>query len=87
MVQLSRLALKKLAHMVIGNRERHQLIERHGLSGIEVKELRRDGDELQPLLDDGRADEEPSRDVLFAQSLLARSLECAELVRRVEISR
>jgi hypothetical protein len=71
--------------MVVGNRERHQLLKRHAVGDKDVEELRGDGGELQPLLDDGRADEEPGCDVFFAQSLLAQGLECAELVKRVQV--
>ena len=70
--------------MVAGDGEGHQLFERHLVGGIEVKELGRDGGELQPLSDDRGADEEAGRDLLFAETLLAQGLEGAELVERVQ---
>ena len=73
-----------LARMVVGDRERHQLLQRHAVLGIDVEELVGHGRELQPLLDDGRVHEEPGGDLLFAQPLLAQGLEGAKLVERVQ---
>jgi hypothetical protein len=73
-----------LPRMIVGHREGHQLFERHAVAGIDVEQLVRDGGELQPLLDDGHADEEPRGDVLLAQSLLAQRLEGAELIERMQ---
>ena len=73
-----------LPGMVVGHRERHQLLQRHAVLGIDIEQLFRDGRELQPLLDAGRADEEPRRDLLLAQPLGAQRLEGAELVERMQ---
>ena len=71
--------------LVVGiDREGHELVERHLLLGIGVEERRRDGGELQPLLDDARRDEEGGGDLLLALALLAHRLEGAELVERVQ---
>jgi hypothetical protein len=60
-----------LTGMIVGHRERHQLVQRHAVAGVYVEEFRGHRCELQPLLHDGRAYEEPGGDVLFAQSLVA----------------
>ena len=73
-----------LARMVVGDRERHQLLQRHAVLGIDVEELRGDGGELQALLHDGRGDEEARGDLLLAQALVAQGLEGAELVERMQ---
>ena len=73
-----------LARMVVGDRERHQLLQRHAVLGIDVEELVGHRRELQPLLDDGRVHEEPGRDLLLAQPLLAQGLEGAKLVERMQ---
>ena len=48
-----------LARVIVGDRERHQLLERHAIFGVDVEQFLRDGGEFEPLLDDGRADKEP----------------------------
>jgi hypothetical protein len=73
-----------LTRVVVGDRERHQLLQRHRVFGIEIEELGRDRGELEPLLDHGRADEEARGDVFFAEPLVAQGLEGAELVERVK---
>ena len=73
-----------LPGMVVGHRERHQLLQRHAVLGVDIEQLFRDGRELQPLLDAGRADEEPRRDLLLAEPLGAQRLEGAELVERMQ---
>src|SRR6516225_9584526 len=74
-----------LARVVVGHRERHQLLQRHAIFGVDVEQFLGDRSKLQPLLDDTRADEEPRGDVLLAQALLAQDLECAKLVERMKI--
>ena len=69
-----------LAGMVAGDRERHELLQRHAVLGIDVEERRRDGGEAQPLLHHGRRHEEAGGDLLLAEALVAQGLEGAELV-------
>ena len=73
-----------LAHLVVGHRERHELLERHTVLRIYVEELLGNRGELEPLLHDGRMDEKAGRDVLLAQTLLAQGLEGAELIEWME---
>ena len=70
---------------VIGrHRERHELVERHAVFGIDVEQLLRDGGEPQPLLHHVHADEEGGGDLLLGLALLAQGLEGAELVERMQ---
>ena len=73
-----------LTGMVVGDGERHELLQRHAVLGIDVEELRRDGGEAQPLLHHGRRHEEAGGDLLLAQALVAQRLEGAELVEGME---
>ena len=70
--------------MVVGHRERHQLFQRHAVAGVDVEEFRRDCCELQPLLHNGRAHEEPGGDILFAQALCPQGLESTKLIKRMQ---
>jgi hypothetical protein len=70
---------------VIGrHRERHELVERNAVFGINVEQLLRHGRETQPLLHHAHADEEGCGDVLFGQALIAQGLEGAELIERMQ---
>ena len=73
-----------LARMVVGDRECHELFKRHLVLGIEIEQLRRDGGELEPLLDHVRADKEARRDLFLAKALIAQGLEGAELIERMQ---
>ena len=73
-----------LMGMVVGHRERHQLFQRHAVAGVDVEEFRGDCREFQPLLHNGRADEEPGSNILFAQALLPQGLESTKLVERMQ---
>src|SRR5208282_3190309 len=73
-----------LTGMVAGDRERHELLQRHTVLGIDVEEHRRDGGEAQPLLHHGRRHEEAGGDLLLAQALVAQGLEGAELVEGMQ---
>ena len=73
-----------LASVVVGDGERHQLLQRHAVLGIDVEELVGDGGEAQALLHHGRGHEEPGGDLLVAKALVAQRLEGAELVERME---
>src|SRR3546814_10141509 len=64
--------------------ERHELVERHAVVGIDVEELGRNRREAQALLDDRHGDEEPRGDLLFRLALLAQREERPELVERVQ---
>ena len=70
---------------VVGvHRERHQLLERHAILGIDIEQGRGHGRELQALLDDLRRDEEGSRNLFLALTLFTQGLESAELVERMQ---
>jgi hypothetical protein len=73
-----------LPRLVVGDSEGHELLKRHLVVGVEVEELRGDGDELEPLLHHVRADEEAGGDVFFAEPGVAQGLEGAELVERMQ---
>jgi hypothetical protein len=73
-----------LPFMVRIDRERHELIERHAVLGVDVEQLWRDGGQLKPLLDDLDTDEEDRRDLLLAHALLAQIAEGTELIERME---
>ena len=70
--------------MIGRHRERHELVERHAVFGIDVEQLLRHGGEAQPLLHDVHADEEGGGDLLLGLALLAQGLEGAELVERMQ---
>jgi hypothetical protein len=73
-----------LAGMVGGDGESHQLLERHAVVGIGFEQRRRYRREPQPLLDDVDGHEEGGRDLLLGLALLAKGLEGAKLVERME---
>ena len=73
-----------LAHMVVGNCEGHELLERHLVLGIEIEKLGRDGGELEALLHHAGGDEEACGDLLLAEARVAQGLEGAELIERME---
>ena len=52
-----------LPRVVAADRERHQLVERHAVLGVDVEELRRHRRQPQPLLDHRDRDEEHRRDL------------------------
>ena len=81
---LQRLPDLLLSRVIGTHREGHELVERHLLLGIGVEQRRRDGGELQPLLDHAGRDEEGCRDLLLSAALLAHRLEGAELVERMQ---
>jgi hypothetical protein len=73
-----------LPRMVVCHRERHQLLQGHAVLGVDLEEFFGNRGELEPLFDHGRAHEEPGRDFLLGQCLLAQGLECAKLVERMQ---
>ena len=73
-----------LARVIVRHRERHELVERHAVFGIDVEQLLRHRGEAQPLLHHVHADEERGGDVLLGLALLAQSLEGAELIERMQ---
>ena len=82
-------ALQRLPHLLLArvvgiDRERHQLVERHAVLGIDLQQLRRDRRQPQALAHDGDRDEERRGDLLLGLPLLAQRQECAELVERVQ---
>ena len=70
--------------MVGRDGERHQLLQRHAVLGVDVEQGRRDRRQAQALLHDVHADEECRGDVLLGAPLLAQGLEGAELVERMQ---
>ncbi len=81
--------LQSLEHLLLplvvaGNSEGHQLVERHAVLGIDVEQGRRDGSELQSLLDHIDRDEEGGGYLLLRLPLLAQRQEGPELIQRME---
>ena len=69
-----------LAGTVGGDGERHQLLQRHAVLGIDVEQLGGYRGEAQALLHHGRVHKEPGRNLFIAEALLAQCLEGAELI-------
>ena len=70
--------------MIVGQRQRHQLIELQAVLPVQRQQLRRHGGELEPPLHFQHRDAEPRRHVLEALALLDQRLEGVELVGRVQ---
>jgi hypothetical protein len=71
--------------LVVGvQRESHQLLQRHAILGIDLKQGRGHGSEFQALLDDLWRDVEGSRDRLLALTLFAQGCERTELIERMQ---
>ncbi len=65
--------------LVVGaHRERHQLVQRHAILGINSEQGRGYGRQFQALFDDLRGDEEDPRNCFVARTLLAQSPEGAD---------
>ena len=75
-----------LALVIAVDGERHQLVERHAVLGVDVEQLGRDGSKAEALLDDGNRDELVCRDLLLGLALGAQCEECPELIERMERS-
>ena len=75
-----------LAGVVGGNGEGHELIERHGVLGIEIEEFLRHRSEFEALLDGVDRDEEARGDVFLAHALVPERLERTELVEGMQRS-
>ena len=70
---------------VVGrHRERHELLQRHAILGINGEEIFRDGRKPQALLDDVDRNEERRGDILVRLPFLAQCLEGAELIERMK---
>ena len=69
-----------LSSMLGGDGERHQLLERHAVVGIDVEQSRGDGREPEPLLHHVDGDEEDGRDIFLGTTLLAQGLKCPKLI-------
>ena len=70
---------------VIGcDRERHELLERHAVFGIDLMQLRRHRRQPQPLLHDRRVHEVPGGDVFLAHAEVAEDLEGPKLIERMQ---
>ena len=82
-------ALQRLPHLLLArvvgiDRERHELVERHAVLGIDLQQLRRDRGQPQALAHDVDRDEERRGDLLLGLALLAQREEGAELVERMQ---
>ena len=64
--------------------KRPRVVAHHLLFGIGVEQCRRDGGQLEALLDDIDRDEEGRCDLLFVLAFLPHRLEGAKLIERVE---
>ncbi len=64
--------------------EGHELLQRHAILGIDLKQGRGDGGEFQALLHDLRRYEEGRSDLCIALTLVAQGHKRAELVERVQ---
>ena len=73
-----------LAFMVGVDGERHELVERHSVVGVDVEQLGRDRRQSQTLLHDGHGHEKRGGDLLLGLAFVAQGLECAELVEGVK---
>ncbi|MBB3646713.1 hypothetical protein FHX14_002910 [Rhizobium sp. BK619] len=70
--------------MIVGDRERHDLLELHFVLGIEIEKPGRDGRKPQALPHRGDRDEEPRGDLFLIESLFPQRLEGAELIKRMQ---
>ena len=73
-----------LALMIAVDGERHELVQRHAVVGIDVEQLGRDGCKAEALLDDRHGDEEGRGDVLLGLALLAQRQKGPELIERMQ---
>ncbi len=69
-----------LTLMVGVDGERHELVERHAVLGVDVEQLGRDRRQSQTLLHDGHGHEKGGGDLLLGLAFFAQGLEGAELV-------
>jgi len=69
-----------LSSVLGGDGERHQLLERHAVVGVDVEQRWGDGREPEPLLHHVDGDEEDGRNILLGTALLAQRLKCPKLV-------
>ena len=74
-----------LAHVVVCDREGHELLQRHPIIGVDVEQLGRDRRETQALLHHSRRDEKARRNIVLTQPLITEHLEGAELIEGMEI--
>jgi hypothetical protein len=73
-----------LASVIGRDGERHQLLERHAVVGIDVEQLWGNRRKPKALLHDTDGYEEDGRDLLLGFPLLAQGLECTKLVEGME---
>ena len=73
-----------LPRVIVRDGERHQLLERHAIVGIDVEQFWRNGRKPKALLHDTDGYEEDGRDLLLGFALFAQGLERAELVERMK---
>jgi hypothetical protein len=70
-----------LPSLVCGDREGHELLQRHAVLGIDVEQLLGDGGQAQALLHHGWRHEEAGGDFLLPRTLLMQRFERAKLVK------
>jgi hypothetical protein len=70
--------------VIIRDRERHQLLKRHAVVSVHVKQFWRNCHKPKALLHDADGDEEDGRDLLLGFALLTQGLECTKLVERMQ---
>ena len=75
----------RLARVVGVDSERHQLVERHAILGVDLEQLGRHGGEPQALAHDGNRDEERRGDLFFGGSSVAVAFPSGMRGRRVRL--
>jgi hypothetical protein len=70
--------------MIGSHRERHELLERHAVLGIDLVQLIRNRGQSKSLLHDTQSHKVPGSDFLLAHATLLEPLECAELIEGVQ---
>ncbi len=73
-----------LTRMIWVHGEGHELLQRHAILGIDLKQGRGDGSKFEALLHDLRRHEEGGRNLCIALTLVAQRHKRAELVERVQ---
>ena len=60
--------------MIVGDGERHELLQRHAVLGVKIEKFCGNCREAQPLLHHSRTDEEARRDFFLANAFVPQSL-------------
>ncbi|WP_441935402.1 hypothetical protein [Mesorhizobium sp. 2RAF45] len=70
--------------MIVTDRERFELGDRHAVAGIDIEQRRRHGGELEALLDDGDGDEESGGNLLLGHAFVEHVLERSICIQRMK---